>query len=111
MNLRCLKSAIPLGTVLWALILWPVFAQPVYLDVCLSMTGTKAQKAKGKRNGQGVRCRCYETVEPPPEEYIIKACGLRKTKSAKKPSRYQCVTSTLTLPVTDPVTVELDFGR
>ncbi len=68
------------------------------------------KKTKGKRDGRKVRCRCYETVEPPPEEYIIKACGLRKTQSAKKASKYQCVTSTMTLPVTEPVTVELDFG-
>lgn len=64
-----------------------------------------------KTRGKNGRCRCHETVEPPPEEYIIKACGLRKTQTAKKASKYQCVTSTLTLPVTDPVTVELDFGK
>jgi hypothetical protein len=69
------------------------------------------KKTRGTQNGKNARCRCYETVEPPPEEYIIKACGLRKTQSAKKPSKYQCVTSTLTLPVTEPVTVELDFGK
>ena len=40
MNLRCLKWAIPAGIVLWALILWPVFA--ANLDVCLKITGTKA---------------------------------------------------------------------
>ena len=43
MNPRCLKYAVPAGIILWALILWPVFAQPVYLDVCLSMTGNRAQ--------------------------------------------------------------------
>ena len=43
MNLRCLKWAIPLGILLWALILWPVFAASVHLDVCLKITGTKAQ--------------------------------------------------------------------
>ena len=43
MNLRCLRWAIPAGIFLWALILWPVFAQTGYLDVCLSMTGNKAQ--------------------------------------------------------------------
>ena len=70
----------------------------------------KAFSNKKIRNARGKRCDCHETVEPPPEEYVIKACGLRKTKSAKKPSKYQCVEGTLTLPVTDPVTVELDFN-
>ncbi len=70
------------------------------------------KKTKGKgAGGKKTRCRCFDTIEPPPEEYIIKACGLRKTQSAKKASKYQCVTSTLTLPVTEPTTVELDFGK
>ena len=45
MNLRCLKWAIPAGIVMWGLIFWAIsaVAQPVYLDVCLSMTGTDAQ--------------------------------------------------------------------
>ena len=43
MNLRCLKWALPLSAVLWASILWPVFAQSVHLDVCLKITGTKAE--------------------------------------------------------------------
>lgn len=68
------------------------------------------KKTKGTQAGKRARCRCHETVEPPPEEYIIKACGLRKTQSAKQASKYQCVTGSLTLPITDPVVVELDFG-
>lgn len=72
---------------------------------------TMAFAYKKTRGAKGTRCRCHEPVDPPPEEYIIKACGIRKTQSAKKPSKYQCVTSTLTLPVTEPVTVELDFGK
>ncbi len=66
---------------------------------------------KKTRGANGKRCRCHEPVEPPPEDYTIQACGLRKTKVAKQASKYQCVTATLTLPVTDPVVVELDFGK
>jgi hypothetical protein len=72
---------------------------------------TMAFAYKKSPKGKGKRCRCHESVEPPPEEYTVQACGLRKTQSAKKPSKYQCVTSTLTLPVTEPVVVELDFGK
>ncbi len=39
----CLRWAIPISAVLWALILWPVLAAPVYLDVCLKITGTRAE--------------------------------------------------------------------
>lgn len=67
------------------------------------------KKTKGTRSGKKARCRCHETATPPPEDYIVKACGLRKTQTAKQASKYQCVTGTLTLPITDPVTVELDF--
>ena len=55
MNLRCLKWAVPLSAVLWALILWPVFAQlvepeaPVSNDVCLKLTGIGDQ---GRVNAQ-----------------------------------------------------------
>lgn len=69
------------------------------------------KKAKGTQNGKKARCKCYENIEPPPEEYIIKACGLRKTKTAKASSKYQCVQSSLTLPITEPMRVELDFGK
>lgn len=69
------------------------------------------KKTKGTQSGKRARCRCFESVEPPPEEYIIKACGLRKTQTAKQASKYQCVTGTLTLPITDPVVVELDFTK
>jgi len=69
------------------------------------------KKARGTHDGKRARCNCFEMVEPPPEEYTIKACGLRKTKSAKTRSQYQCVTASLTLPITEPVRVELDFGK
>ncbi len=68
------------------------------------------QKTKGERDGRRVKCKCSTTAEPPAETYTIKACGLRKTQSAKSRSKYQCVESTLTLPITEPVQVELDFG-
>ena len=41
-SLRCLKWAISISAVLWVLILWPVFAAP-FLDVCLKITGTRAE--------------------------------------------------------------------
>ncbi len=64
------------------------------------------QKAKKGKRG----CKCYTTATPEPETYTIKACGLRKTKSAKSRSKYQCVEGTMTLPSADPIVVELDFS-
>ncbi len=64
------------------------------------------QKAKKGKRG----CKCYTTVTPEPETYTVKACGLRKTKSAKARSKYQCVEGTMTLPSSEPIVVELDFA-
>ncbi len=69
------------------------------------------QNAKGTQNGKKAKCKCSELVEPEPATYTIKACGLRKTQSAEERSKYQCVESTLTLPVEGPTVVELDFGK
>jgi len=66
---------------------------------------------KGRRDGGRVSCNCFDTVPATPATYTIKACGLRKTQSAKVRSKYQCVSGSLTLPVTEPVRVELDFGE
>jgi len=71
----------------------------------------KSKKTKGKRSGKRVSCNCFETAEPEPETYTIKACGLRKTQSAKTRSQYPCVEASLTLPITEPVRLELDFGK
>lgn len=67
------------------------------------------KRVKGTSEGKRVRCKCYTVSEVPPETYTVKACGLRKTSSAKKPSKYQCVEGSITLPVTSPTVVELDF--
>ena len=72
---------------------------------------TSKRTKKGKRDGRRVSCNCFNTAEPTPATYTIKACALRKTQSAKSRSLYQCAESTLTLPVTEPVKVELDFGN
>jgi hypothetical protein len=68
------------------------------------------KKTKGIRDGKRTRCSCYSHDEPPAEEYTIKACGIRKTKTAKASSKYECVESSLTLPITEPTEVELVFG-
>ncbi len=68
------------------------------------------EKTRGTKNGKkNVRCDCYRTVTPKPEVYTVKACGLRKTKDAKKRSQYQCVEVKMTLPVTEATRIELDF--
>lgn len=66
--------------------------------------------SKGMQGDKRVSCKCTTTGEPEPATYTVKACGLRKTKSAKQRSRYQCVEGTLTLPVSEPTRIEFDFG-
>lgn len=78
-------------------------------EVPWDMVAYSYKRTKGKQKGKRVRCKCYNTVEPEPETYTIRACGLRKTKTAKKSSKYQCAEAELTLPVEEPVRVELNF--
>lgn len=68
------------------------------------------EKASGvNEKGRKKRCKCW-TKEPAPEEvYTVKACGLRLTETAKRNSTYQCVEGEMTLPVTEPIRVELEF--
>lgn len=66
---------------------------------------TRGRNAKGRR----VRCKCWTTAEAPPETYTVKACGLRLTQTAKASSKYQCVEGSMTLPVEEPIRVELEF--
>ena len=70
MNLRCLKLAIPAGIILWALFLWPVLAQPVYLEVCLSITGTRAEARVGIR-ALGLGKEILSRDEDNPGQFLI----------------------------------------
>ncbi len=68
------------------------------------------EKTRGTRNGKkNARCNCYREVAPEPGTYTVKACGLRKTKDAKKRSQYQCVETQMTLPITESQRIELNF--
>lgn len=71
----------------------------------------KGRHTKGTQNGRKKSCNCFDTLAPEPETYTIRACGLRKTQSAKARSRYLCVEASLTLPITEPVRLELDFAK
>lgn len=67
---------------------------------------TKGLSPKGKKKS----CECYERVMVEPNTYTLRACGLRVTKSAKKTSKYQCVTAEVELPPSEPTTIKFDFG-
>jgi hypothetical protein len=56
-------------------------------------------------------CQCYRKQPVPPETYTLRACGLRVTKSAKKTSKFQCVTTEVQLPPEAPTTIKFDFGK
>lgn len=66
--------------------------------------------SKGLQGDKRVSCECTTTGAPEPATYTVRACGLRKTQSAKHRSKYQCVESTLDMPITEPIRVEFDFG-
>ncbi len=67
------------------------------------------QKTKGTFDGKKRSCNCFHLEPVPDDTYTVRACGLRITKSAKKTSKYQCPTNTMTLPAEGPLVVEFDF--
>lgn len=67
------------------------------------------QKTKAMVDGKRKRCQCYSTEPAPAATYTVKACGLRITTEVGKASTQQCATGEMTLPVTEPVRVELEF--
>jgi len=69
------------------------------------------ERTKGLIDGKKKKCNCYRKEEVAPNEYTVRACGLRITKSAKRTSAYQCPTATMTLPGDGPQTVRFEFGE
>ena len=67
------------------------------------------QKTKAMVDGKKTRCQCYSTEPAPPATYTVKACGLRITTQVGTVSTQQCATGEMTLPVTEPIRVELEF--
>jgi len=79
-------------------------------EVLWDMMAFDYEKTQGTKNGRkNAACNCYRKVTPAPGTYTVRACGLRKTKNAKKRSEYPCVEGQITLPVTEATRVELDF--
>lgn len=69
------------------------------------------EKTKGKRDGKSKKCDCWTTEAPPAESYTVRACGLRLTTSTAKSSQLVCAEGQMTLPVTGPIQVVLDFVK
>jgi hypothetical protein len=65
------------------------------------------EKAPNGRNPK--TCKCFTKADPPPDSYTIKACGLRASKVAGKPSKAVCTETTLALPLQPGQTVSLSF--
>lgn len=62
------------------------------------------QKAPG-----GKKCKCFTKADPTPDSYTIKACGLRASKVAGKPSKAVCTETTVALPLQAGQVVSLSF--
>lgn len=69
------------------------------------------EKCKGTQNGKRASCQCFRLQPVPPETYTLRACGLRVTKSAKKTSKFQCVTTEVQLPPAEPTTIRFEFPK
>jgi hypothetical protein len=61
------------------------------------------------RDAKNKKCQCYTKGPVPAGDYTINICGLRLTQEAKKSSQLQCVQAQQTLPVSDPVRIEVSF--
>ena len=68
---------------------------------------TKGTNERGKKT----RCKCWSKESAPEEKYTVQSCGLRLSQDAKKRSEYACTKSKMTLPVDEPIRVELDFKK
>jgi hypothetical protein len=68
------------------------------------------EKTRGKRNGKNARCKCWRSEPAAPETYTVKACGLRLSTTTEKSSQLVCAEGQMTLPVTEPIRVELSFA-
>ena len=67
-------------------------------------------KTKGAASGKSKKCECSAPEAAADGEYTVKACGLRLTTEVGKNTQIQCVEATMTLPATEPIRVEFDFG-
>jgi hypothetical protein len=67
-------------------------------------------KTRGAASGKSKKCECHAPEAAPDGEYTVKACGLRLTTEVGKNTQLQCVEGTMTLPASEPIKVELDFG-
>lgn len=65
------------------------------------------EKASGKR-----KCKCWQKADPAADSYTIKACGLKPSGEAGKPSQSICAEATVNLGPGDanPKVVTLTFG-
>jgi hypothetical protein len=65
--------------------------------------GTSAGKQK---------CKCWRRVDPPPDSYTIKACGLRPSKEPGKPSKPVCAETKVALGSGEtPHAITINFGK
>jgi hypothetical protein len=67
------------------------------------------EKTRGSQNGKTVKCQCWRPAPAPPETYTVRACGLRLTTTVGSTSQLVCAEGKMTLPVSEPVRVQLDF--
>ncbi len=65
------------------------------------------QRTGPKRRG----CECYTKAPAPPQEYTVRACGLRLTTTPKQPSKLQCVDAPMTLPFEGQQIIEFQFPK
>jgi hypothetical protein len=68
------------------------------------------EKAPKEARGKKKRCQCWRKVDPPPETYTVKACGLRPSTKAGEPSTPMCAETQIALPAAEtPTVVKLTF--
>jgi hypothetical protein len=70
------------------------------------------EKAPAAARGKKKKCECWRKVDPAPETYTVKACGLRPSVKPGEPSKPVCAETQLVLPQAAPTTtVTLTFAK
>lgn len=68
------------------------------------------EKAPSDARKKKKKCECWRKVDPAPDTYTIKACGLRPSAKPGEPSRPVCAETQVALPApTTPTTITLTF--
>lgn len=67
------------------------------------------EKAPKEVRGKNKKCECWKKAPPAAATYTIKACALRTASAVGETSKFECVETTVDLPVAEGQTVNVEL--